>query len=82
MMEHRQTRSPATLPTSEPVHFFAGHGHGLCCAACGSVISRNDLEYEIEYATPLRTVRMHARCYELFEAERAEADSSASPPAS
>jgi hypothetical protein len=67
-MVEANTGARVTLPHSEPLHFLAGHGRGLCCVECGSVITRNDLEYEIEWSAPARIVRMHARCYEMRHA--------------
>jgi hypothetical protein len=64
------TRASISLPRSEPVHFLAGHGQGSYCAECGSVITRQDLQYEIEWAEPVRTLRMHARCYEMWHTDR------------
>jgi hypothetical protein len=75
-MVQPNTRAGVTLPHSEPLHFLAGHGRGLCCVECGSVITRNDLEYEIEWSEPARIVRMHARCYEIRHAERPAAGES------
>jgi hypothetical protein len=71
-MDERNTRATVSLPPSDPVHFFAGHGHGAFCNECGGAITRNDLEYQIEWAEPVRTLRMHARCYEIWHAERSE----------
>src|SRR5688572_5414519 len=58
------------LPHAEPLHLWAGHGHGAFCAACGSVIDQSDVEYELEWSNPSRTVRMHGRCYEIWHGER------------
>jgi hypothetical protein len=58
------------LPHAEPVHLFATYGHGSYCAGCGCAIERNELEYELEWLEPSRTARMHARCYEIWHAER------------
>jgi hypothetical protein len=58
------------LPSTEPVHLWAGEGHGEFCAGCGSIIDPTDVEYEMEWSDPLRTVRMHSRCYEIWRAER------------
>jgi hypothetical protein len=54
------------LPRTEPVHVLASYGHGAHCAGCGCAIERMELEYEIEWDEPPRTVRMHGRCYELL----------------
>jgi hypothetical protein len=69
-MDERNNRATVSLPHSDPVHFLAGHGHGAWCMECGGPITRNDLEYQIEWAEPHRTVRMHARCYEIWHADR------------
>lgn len=61
------------LPHGEPLHLWTGHGHGAFCAGCGSVIDPTDLEFELEFADPPRTMRMHARCYEIWHAERPHA---------
>lgn len=58
------------LPNGDPVHLWASYGHGASCAGCGCAISRNELEYEIEWSQPSRIVRMHARCYEIRQTER------------
>jgi hypothetical protein len=54
------------LPRTEPVHVLASYGHGALCAGCGCAIERMELEYEIEWDEPARTLRMHGRCYELL----------------
>lgn len=55
------------LPSTEPVHVLASYGHGALCAGCGCAIERMELEYEIEWEEPARTLRMHGRCYELLQ---------------
>jgi hypothetical protein len=67
------------LPRSEPLHLWAGHGHGAHCAGCGAVIEPAEVEYELEWAEPARMVRMHTRCYEIWHAERPAASK---PPVS
>jgi hypothetical protein len=58
------------LPSSEPLHFWAAHGHGAFCAGCGSVIEPSEIEYELEWSNPSRTVHMHSRCYEIWHEQR------------
>jgi len=58
------------LPHADPVHLLANYAHGSYCAGCGCSIERNELEYELEWLEPARTARMHARCYEIWHAER------------
>lgn len=70
-MDTPSVRSPhAPLVRSEPERFSARYGHGASCCACGGSIGRYELEYELGWEDPARTVRMHARCYELETGER------------
>jgi hypothetical protein len=70
-MDNPAARAPSpTHNRSEPVHLSARYGHGNCCAACGCAIGRYELEYELGWVQPARTVRMHARCYEMRHSTR------------
>jgi len=48
---------------------FAGHGDSQPCDGCDTVILPNQVQYEFD--TPNgRIIRLHLRCYGLWEAER------------
>jgi hypothetical protein len=60
------------LPRNEPLQIWRRQGRGFYCGGCGRVIESNELEYELEWTGEqlLRTIRMHDRCYRIWESER------------
>lgn len=62
------------LPRTDPVHLFASYGRGEYCAGCGCAIDRNELEYELEWSQPARTVSMHPQCYKIWHTQRPAAE--------
>jgi hypothetical protein len=58
----------ARLPDRRADNMWAGRSAGLPCAICGSVMSLDEMEYELEYARggPDRgvdTFHVHIHCY-------------------
>lgn len=59
------------LPRDGAARIWAGYGRGEDCTACGLPISREDVEYELEFpqSSP-RVVRLHRGCCEVWNTER------------
>lgn len=63
------------LPHRRPDRMWAGRSTGTECAACGAVLERDDIEYELEFALDgeLDRYHVHMRCYTAFIASLAGA---------
>ena len=74
----RQKMRRGLLPAAGETRVWAGPGLGLPCAVCDQPIGRDDLEYELEFASELGTpppYRFHRRCHAAWQLER-----TATPP--
>ena len=70
----REKMRGGALPTDAEMRVWAGPGLGLPCAVCDRPIDRDDLEYELEFAselgTPPQPYRFHRRCHAAWQLER------------
>jgi hypothetical protein len=70
----RQKMRRGTLPSDSEARVWAGPGLGLPCDVCDQPIERDDLEYELEFATdparPPQAYRFHRRCHAAWQLER------------
>jgi hypothetical protein len=55
------------IPCDEPEELWAGRGLGARCIVCEQAIPATTVEYEVELAG--QTLRLHRRCYELWQEE-------------
>ena len=63
----------AELPRHEPVRTWAGPGAGQRCAACDQPIPVSEIEYELQFADGIDTLRFHRDCHAAWETERGTA---------
>jgi hypothetical protein len=70
----RERLDAGQLPTQLPKRSFAGRGSGNLCCLCNAPIVAPDIELELDFDTPGElgsvTIRLHARCYDIWDAER------------
>jgi hypothetical protein len=68
-----------TLPDCSPQRTWGGQGSGASCAICGELISRDEVEFELEFArgsggsgpgSGPDNYRVHFGCFSLWETER------------
>jgi hypothetical protein len=67
------------LPSRGPDRMWGGPGAGADCAICSVPVTRDEMEYEIEFCpdgdTPGPvTHHIHVRCFAAWEFERADLD--------
>ena len=74
----REAVRSGTLPTRQPDRTFGGPGSRMACAVCGEPVTRDQMEFEIEFdrdATPgFDRYYLHPRCYAAWEFERTKID--------
>lgn len=62
------------LPATASARTFAGAGNGAPCALCAQAISRDEIEFELEFGRPrapfVAFYHLHPRCYAAWELER------------
>ena len=60
------------LPKDRPVSCFAGTASRELCSLCDSQIMPPDVEFELDFeiSTGRATIRLHSRCYHIWDAER------------
>jgi hypothetical protein len=61
------------LPKGRPVSCFAGAAaSNKLCSLCDSQIVPTDIEFELDFEVPpgRTTIRLHSRCYDIWDAER------------
>jgi len=74
----RATVQSGKLPAQRPDRTWGGPGVGAEGAVCGKPATKNELEFEIQFArdgaTPgLDKFHLHARCFAAWEFERQKA---------
>jgi len=78
----RQRLQEGALPLRKPTRTWGGPGAGLDCEACDQPITKDQLEYEVQFdPDPVEPVHMHLGCFAAWELER-ELIARASPPSS
>jgi hypothetical protein len=75
----REVLRAEKLPRREPEGIWGGPGVGALCAVCQKPVTRDELEYEIQFAhdgaTPgLDKYHLHLRCFAVWELERTKFD--------
>jgi hypothetical protein len=66
------------VPRERPARPWGGSGNGSRCPICRTVISTQELAYELEFARSFesgeaKTCSVHARCFRAWDAARLEA---------
>ena len=69
------------LPRRDPARVWGGPGVGAVCRVCEKPITRDQLEYELEFPPysgnagldKLHKLHLHLRCFAAWELERAKA---------
>lgn len=58
----------AALPRVRAAMVWTGPGMGFSCAACGTTISANQLEFELEFEElgVAKTYRFHRHCHDVW----------------
>ncbi len=68
------------LPSRSPDRTWGGPGVGAECTVCGRPVTKDELEFEIQFARDgdnpgLDKFHVHIRCFAAWEFERAKAQS-------
>lgn len=71
----REAIQSGKLPSRAPDRMWGGPGVGADCAVCGLPVTREQLEFEIEFARNgdnpgLDQFHVHLRCFAAWELER------------
>jgi len=71
----REAIQGGKLPSRAPDRMWGGPGVGADCAVCGLPVTREQLEFEIEFARDgdnpgLDQFHVHLRCFAAWELER------------
>jgi hypothetical protein len=69
----RDRLSKGRLPIGSPQRIWGGPGNGAVCALCEQVVTRLDIEFEVEFAlaaSSSRILHFHRRCHAIWDAER------------
>jgi hypothetical protein len=75
----REVLRAGKLPRQEPDRTWGGLGVGAPCAVCEKPVTRDELEYEVQFAhdgaSPgLDKYHLHLRCFAVWELERTKFD--------
>jgi hypothetical protein len=67
------------LPARAPDRTWGGPGVGAECSVCGKPVSKEELEFEIQFARDgdnpgLDKFHVHIRCFAAWEFERSKAE--------
>ena len=68
---HQQARAAiqsGKLPSRVPDRTWGGPGVGAACPICGLPVSRQEMEFEMEFARD--KFHVHLKCYAAWEFER------------
>ena len=60
------------LPSAKPEKVWAGAATNKPCGACGTFITADDVEYEVDFAGARAAMRLHRRCIMLWDKLRHE----------
>ena len=71
----REVIRSGKLPSRQPDRTSGGPGVGAPCTVCGAFITKDQLEFEIEFARDgdnpgLDKFHLHIRCFAAWELER------------
>ena len=71
----REAIRAGKLPSRRPDRMWGGPGVGECCAICGELVTRDQLELEIQFAyvgaaDRLHDFHLHVQCFAAWELER------------
>jgi hypothetical protein len=63
------------LPRQDPDRTWGGNGMGMPCTICGQPITRDEVEYELQFRHDgpeprLDRFHLHLRCFAAWEMER------------
>lgn len=76
----REAVQNGKLPSRAPDRTWGGPGEGVECSVCGRPVTKNELEFEIQFAHDgsnpgLDKYHVHIRCFAAWEFERDKAQS-------
>jgi hypothetical protein len=71
----REAIKKSRLPARPPDRTGGGPGEGLACAVCQRPVTKDEMEFEIEFVHDGRTPKIdkyhvHVRCFAAWEFER------------
>jgi hypothetical protein len=70
----RERLQAGALPLTKPARTWGGRGLDRTCGACELPITREQMEYEVEFEAPahaaLKVQHMHLTCFAAWELER------------
>jgi len=78
LREHaRQALEQNKIPNRSPDRVWGGPGVGAPCTICNKPVSKNEMEFEIQYSmddgTPnLAVYHVHVRCFSAWELVRSK----------
>ena len=75
----RRALTEKKLPARDPDRTWGRPGGGAPCTICGELVTRDQLEYEIQFAHDgdnpgLDNHHLHRRCFASWEVERTKVD--------
>jgi hypothetical protein len=75
----REVIKAGTLPNRSPDRTWGGPGVGADCIVCRAPVTRDEVEFEIEFARDgdnpgLDKYHVHIRCFAAWESERHNLD--------
>ena len=76
----REAVQNGKLPNRAPDRTWGGPGVGAACTVCGKPVTKDELEFEIQFAHDgtmpgLDKFHVHIRCFAAWEFERSKAQS-------
>jgi len=70
----RQRIQSGAMPLAEPNRTWGGPGAGLTCAVCDQPITRNQIEYEVQFVQEgvkiPQIAHLHLSCFAAWDLER------------
>jgi hypothetical protein len=80
LREARASVENGNLPSRRPDRTWGGPGVGAACAVCEKPVTKDEMEFEIEFAHDgnggnawLANYHVHIRCFAMWELERGKA---------
>jgi hypothetical protein len=70
----REAMKAGSLPRQRPQGIWGGPGTGAGCGVCGKPVGRDELEFELQFASDAdrgaASYHVHVRCFAAWEFER------------
>lgn len=81
----REAIRAGKLPKQVPARMWGGAGAGARCTICDQPIGRDEIEFELQFASDggysLHSHHFHRRCFAAWELEREAAEAAREPEA-